>query len=285
MRDFRYALIRYIPDPLRMEPINIGILLQGQGRIDFRLNTQASRKGAIDTATFKRWRNFLEEEVGGPPVPLFQPDKSKPQFFTYLQSLCEKTVSLSNPFVVSRDSEDFDELLNSLYQRMVAPPEAEAAESNDRPTGVFREIAEERKFLQRGMKRHAHVMVGDKALWMAYRQVMNGELIAFDKIEVATRIGATANEIERIPTVAHRLPQFINKRVNGKPTRYVLLADELERPFSPQSPEDFQAMKADLAKAIELVSSKGGQVISSKHEAQRFCDELDQKLPASSSLA
>src|SRR5436190_24087936 len=85
MFDFRYALIRYIPDPFRMEPINIGVLLQGRGRIDFRLNTQASKKGVVDTATFKRWRSFLDEEVGGKPVPLFQPDKSTPQFFAYLQ--------------------------------------------------------------------------------------------------------------------------------------------------------------------------------------------------------
>lgn len=285
MFDFRYALIRYVPDPLRMEPINIGVLLQGRGRIDFRLNTQASKKGVIDTATFKRWRNFLDEEVSGKPVPLFQPDKSTPQFFTYLQEMCEKTVVLSNPLIASRDNDGFDDLLDSLYQRLVAPPEAEGVETTDRPTGIFREIADERRFLQRGMKRHAHVMIGDRPLWMAYRQVINGEVIAFDKIEVATRIGQTANEIERIPTVAQQLPEFIDKRVSGKPCRYVLLADELQRPFSPQSPQDFQAMKADLANAIGMIVSKGGKVITTKQDAQNFCDELDQKLPPSASLA
>ena len=51
MQDFRYLLVRYVPDRERMEPINVGII-QGAGRIDFRLNPHAARRKEIETVTF-----------------------------------------------------------------------------------------------------------------------------------------------------------------------------------------------------------------------------------------
>src|SRR5260370_3293671 len=101
MFDYRYALIRYVPDAIRMEPINIGIILQGIDRIDFRLNTQASKKGIIDTNTFKRWRGFLEEEILGEAIPLFQPEKSSLQFFSHFQELCDKKVILRRALTIT----------------------------------------------------------------------------------------------------------------------------------------------------------------------------------------
>lgn len=144
MYEYRYALVRYVPDAMRMEPINIGIILQGKGCIDFRLNTQASKKGIIDTTTFKRWRIFLEEEIRGEAVPLFQPAKTSAQFFTHLQELCDKTVLLSRPLAVARDSDNFEQLLESLYQRLVAAPEHESAESQLLATGeLFHRVGKE----------------------------------------------------------------------------------------------------------------------------------------------
>ena len=113
MFEYHYALIRYVPDAIRMEPINIGVILQGAGRIDFRLNTQA---------TFQRWREFFDEEIKCEAVPLFQPEKTSLQFFAHLQELCDKTVRVSRPLTVACDIENFDQLLESLYSRLVALP-------------------------------------------------------------------------------------------------------------------------------------------------------------------
>ena len=44
MNDLRYALIRFIPDAARMEPINFGVVLQGAGKIDFKLHPNFARR-------------------------------------------------------------------------------------------------------------------------------------------------------------------------------------------------------------------------------------------------
>jgi hypothetical protein len=279
MFEYHYSLIRFVPDAHRMEPINIGIILQGKDRIAFKLYTHASRKKEIDTATFQKWRKFFQEEIEGDAVPLFQPPKTSPGFLTHLQELCEKTVLLSRPLNVARDSDNFEQLLESLYQRLVAPPEHEAPEAANRPTGIFRQIAEERKFVQRGMKKHEHVTVGTERLWMAYRQVQNGVLIAMDKVEVASRIGATSYEIERLPHIAQQLPSFVHAALAGKSTRYCLMVDELTKPFTDQSRDEFEAMSEDLERAIAKIVEAGGQLVRDRESANKLADELDQKLP------
>jgi hypothetical protein len=280
MNEFRYVLVRYVPDRERMEPVNVGLILQGLGRIDFRFSPHAAKRKDIDTEAFRRWKEFFRSEVQGAAAPLFQPERASPQFLRYLEELCEGPVLLSSSLCLGTEpSDSFDDVLDSLYQRLVAPPEIVSPSAATRPTGRFRQIAEERRFLHRGMRRHAHVIVGARRLWMAYRQVDNGEAIALDKVEVANQIGPTSYEIERLPRIGEMLPQFIGTTVHGKPTRYFLLADELTQPFTDQSQDEFQAMREDLENAVELIAKKGGRIIRSVNEAEGIADELDDKLP------
>ena len=129
------------------------------------------------------------------------------------------------------------------------------------------------------MRRHVHVFVDNQRLWMAYRQVVNGEAIALDKVEVASQIGQTSNEIERLPRIGAMLPHFVDKKIDGKSTRYFLLADEMSQPFTDQSPVEFQAMRDDLENAVALIQKNGGRIIRSAKDAEEFACELDQKLP------
>ncbi len=122
MNEFYYALIRFIPDAERMEPFNVGVLLQGRGLLDFKLSVHAAKRKDVDTPTFQKWRAFLEDEVRGEPVPFFQPPKESISFFRHLASLCDGTITISNPFFLSeRTEESFEDILQSLYDRLVAP--------------------------------------------------------------------------------------------------------------------------------------------------------------------
>jgi len=94
---YHYSLIRYVPDPDRMEPVNVGLVLQGDGGLDFRLNPHASKRKEIDTEQFRRWKDFFEAEIRGPHLPLFQPERESARFFRYLSDLCGGPVFLSNP--------------------------------------------------------------------------------------------------------------------------------------------------------------------------------------------
>lgn len=280
MRDYRYQLVRYVADRERMEPINVGIILQGEGRIDLKLSPNAARRKDVDTAAFQQWRRFLSEEIQGDPTPMFQPERTSTAFLRYLEGICEGPIFLSPPLGASVPVESgFNQVIESLYRRLVAPRDADAtASDDDRPSGRFRRIAEERKFLDRGMKRQAHLHVGGKRLWMAYRQVRNGELIAFDKVEVDRQLSQTANEIERLPEIARQLPLLL-ERGDSLRVHYALLADELVRPFRDQTEEEFLAMREDLRRYTEAIVKAGGTILESRADVDNLADEIDRKLP------
>ncbi len=279
MQTYFYSLIRYVPVMERMEPINVGVILQGEGLVDVRLSPHAAKRKEIDTLVFGKWRQFFLEEIRGDPSPLFQPEKSTPQFLTYLGQLCEGPVILSRPLTLQIAApRSFSDVLGDLYNRLVAPPETTSPTAARRPTGRFRQITEDRQFLRRGMQRHAHVTIDDRRLWMAYRQVANGQQIAIDKIEVNVEIGKTANEIERMPYVLKNLPSFLQAG-NVRPTRYVLLADKMEHAFTDQRTDDFEAMREELESTVEKVKRAGGEVVRTVPEAERLTAELDQVLP------
>ncbi len=278
MQTYLYSLIRYVPVMERMEPINVGVILQGEGLVDVRLSPHAAKRKEIDTHVFRQWRQFFLEEILGEQTPRFQPEKTSQQFLTYLGQLCEGPVILSRPLILQvAPTRSFNDVLDDLYTRLVAPPETTSPAEARRPTGRFRQITEARQFLKRGMKRHAHVVVDAKPLWMAYRQVCNGRMIAIDKIEVDTRIGATANEIERIPRVLEELPTFISQPHQGQ---YYLLADELQKPFTDQTEGEFARMRDELEAAVTKVKQAGGQVLRSIPETEKLGVDIDHTLPA-----
>ena len=280
MRDYRYALVRYVPDLARMEPINVGVLLQGQGRVALKLSPHAAKRSDVDTAVFRRWRDFLSTEVDGEDVPLFRPGKHSSSFFHYLGQLCEGPILLSEPLVLRTAQErDFDEILQELMRDLVLPLDERADESGTRPTGRFRALQETYQFLRRGMKRYSPVPVDASHRWSAYRQVLNGHFIAVDKVEVRRELGRTADEIDKLGRVCEGLGTFLGRCIQDKPTRYVLIADSLEVPFSGQSQDDFQLMQADLQKARDQVRAFGGEVIGTPEDAATFAEDLNRRLP------
>jgi Protein of unknown function (DUF3037) len=278
MQTYLYSLIRYVPVMERMEPINVGVILQGEGLLDVRLSPHAAKRKEIDTQVFRKWREFFIEEIRNDPTPLFQPEKTSPQFLAYLAQLCEGPVMVSRALTVEiAPPRHFKDVIDELYNRLVAPPEATSPVEARRPTGRFRQLTEDRQFLKRGMQRHTHVVVADRPLWTAYRQVCNGHPIAIDKIEIDTRIGATANEIERVPRILEGLPTFLRP---GQAGEYYLLADELQKPFSDQSEVEFKRMRDELEEAVAKVEKAGGQVLRNIHKTEALANQIDRVLPA-----
>lgn len=277
MIDYRYVLVRFVPDPERMEPTNVGVILQGNGHVDVLFSPHAAKRKEIDTDIYNKWKAFFQTEIRGDAAPLFQPDRASPKFLQHLEALCGETVVLSRPLLLSAaDSQRFSDVLKSLYRRLVAPCEAEPAGDATRPTGRFRQLAEEFRFVNRGMKRHEHIRVNGDRLWMAYRQVVKGETIALDKVEVGNQIGATSYEIERLPLIADKLPSFV-----GEKRTHFLLVDQLEQPFTDQPVDEFEAMRDDLERCVERIEHAGGTVIRELNGVDTFADRLDACLPPS----
>ncbi|TWT44149.1 hypothetical protein RAS1_05570 [Phycisphaerae bacterium RAS1] len=282
MNEYRYLLIRYVPDADRMEPLNVGVILQDQetGRLEFKLNPHAAKQKIVDTPTWHSWKAFFQEEIKGSAYPLFQPDRRSSEFLRYLEGLCNGPILLTRPLSISTGESDFGTVLESLFSRLVAPRPSEEPAAT-RPTGRFRQLAVARRFVQRGLRKHTHVVINENRLWIAYRQVLDGELLAIDKVEVANQIGHTANEIERLPKVIQRLPEFLRAKVDGKATRYVLLADQFASAFSDQTPSEFDLMREDLESAIKEFNTYDIEVIRTTTAAENLASEIDKKLEPS----
>ena len=280
MLDYRYCLIRYVPVWERMEPINVGIILQGAHGVEFRFSPHAAKRSDVDTQAFRQWKEFLTTELGIDDQPLFQPPKNAPEFLHHVQSLCQGPIVLSQPLALSvLENRRPEEILDSLLTRLVLPLDQATATEDCRPTGRFRRRADEHDFLKRGMKKYAHVAVDDTQHWTAYRQVLNGQFIAVDKVEVGREQGRTADEIEKAIRITQLLQSFLSTKIDGKATRYVLLADELKEPFAEQNIDEFKAMKDDLDSVTSTVAKAGGQVLRTADQADQFTEELNEKLP------
>jgi hypothetical protein len=279
MQQFRYALIRFVKDRERMEPVNVGVILQGEGRVDFKLQPHFARHKDVDTAVWGAWRRFFEQEVRGEAVPLFQPDRVTEPFLWHLHSLATSNVVLSEPLLASApDDRSFEAMLNVLYERLAAAPDEQPRATATRPTARFKEITEQRHFLRRGMKKPAFVHSGSERLWHAFRQVENGVHIAIDKVEVGRELHLTATEIQMLQLVTERLPRFLNPDIAQRSTRYILLADKLEKPFTDQSEEDFRGMKRLLDEYQERIAGAGGRVVRSADEVGGIATEMEKSL-------
>jgi hypothetical protein len=281
MNVFNYALIRFIPDSERMEPINIGLLLQGQGEVDFKLSPHAAKRKEIDTQVFQQWRRFFEQEVRGPAVPLFQPPKGSSDFIRHLSNVCEGAVRITKPLVhMATTQASFQGVLEEMYERLVAPPEL-VRRQPERPTSFFRQIEEEKDFRRRGMKKHPYIPSVGGQYWNAFRQVLNGQEIVIDKIEVGNSVGLTADEIQKIASGSeHFVKTFLGSRGDaGRLRRYCLIADKLTGRFSDQTDDDFDIMQEQLETAKDVVKRSGGEVLSTTDDITGFAEELDRKLP------
>ena len=282
MNDFLYSLIRFVPDLERMEPFNVGVILQGQGRIDFKLSPHAAKRKDVDTIIFQRWRAFFEDEIHGEDVAFLQPPKSSREFLQYLSGLCDQTVTISKSlFLSERIEEPFEKVLQALYDRLVAPPDQQRREHASRPTSTFKELEETKQFRKRGMKKHPYIPLPGTKYWNAYRQVVNGENIVVDKVEVGNYVGLTADEIQKLSTgVEQFLDRFLNESNPTPPRRYVLIADPIQEKFTDQSEQDYKVMQDELREVVQKVERQGGKVLRDPEKVSSFAEEMDRKLPA-----
>ncbi len=281
MSIFHYALIRFVPDAERMEPINIGVVLQGGGKIAFKLSPHVAKRKDIDTQIYQKWRKFFELEIDGPAVPLFQPPKDSPDFIRHLGSLCESTITITRPLIQDiREQISFEEALESIYDRLVAPPEQKKKQP-ERPTSHFRQIEDEKDFRRRGMKKHPYIAVPGNKHWNAFRQVLNGQDIVIDKIEVGNFVGLTADEIQKLSSGAENfLASFLKSKSDaGRPTRYCLIADQLVTKFTEQADEDFAIMQEELENVKAFVKRLGGEVLDQPSDILGFTEDIDRRLP------
>lgn len=209
-RPYLYQIIRYVPDLRRMEPQNIGVVVQGESGVTCRLYTRfrpLGDKPDFDYANFRKWREFFEIEITGPQIDMFQPPRESPDFLEYLQSRCKGNYILTRPLQVAMQADNIDEVRDYLYETLVRSPEEES-EPAEQPVRSFTEQLRVKK-LEPLLHRDEYVDLpdGGRALfhWHYDRNHGSNERVLIDKVQWLGQIRLTQLELEHVLIAARRV--------------------------------------------------------------------------------
>ena len=276
MHDYTYALLRYVPDPERMEPLNFGVVVQGpEGDPKLKLNNRFGQSGKVDRKVYKQWRDFLTEEVEGDQKSIFRPSRSSPDFWMYLRSLTGDTVIMTPPLRMSTSNErTVEDVLEQLYSRLVSQKDIDKKQSRGRPghpAFEFRRIRKEKDFDGKGLKKHhALKSAGNDYLWAPHRVAENGKILAIDKIEVDTSPERTYVEIDKARSAATNIASIKDKNV-----RWIVLIDPLEDDAFKMTASDREDMNRAFDATKKCVGRAKGEIISTTEEVGQLASELE----------
>ncbi len=277
-RDFTYALLRYVPDPERMEPLNFGVVVQGTQGMRLKLNTYFGQLGMVDAKVYRKWREFLEEEVEGEQKSIFRPSRDSADFWKYLRSLTGDTVIMTSPLkMATSDEVELEQVVVRLYDRLVNRKSSDKDTSRGRPgnpTFEFRRIRDDRKLDKRGLLRgHGVRSSGGEILWTPYRAFENGHRVAINKVEVNRDPELTNAEIGTAKYVAS-----IGEQIRKLGVRWVIMFDPLDEPLPGQDAEAFRDMKDALESSRSHALAAKANVLSSAAEVQDFVVDIEGSL-------
>lgn len=205
---FRYQILRYIADLKRMEPENIGVIIQNSREASCRFRTQMGKRPDFDSDNYRRWREFFETEINEPPVPVFQPPRGDIKFLEYLQQRCIGNYSLTRPLELAMPSADLIEARNHLFKTLVLKPEEEIGDARQ-PVRRLRNELRERKILNNP---HFH----ERQLFNAngitelveYYYVRNHGAnlpVIIQPVQILPDISRTINAMERAEAIVNNL--------------------------------------------------------------------------------
>lgn len=276
---FHYQILRYIPDLERMEPRNFGIVLQGSGQTKCRINTRFAQKGYVDTEAFRKWRQFIEQEITceeTEQLQMFCPPKGTPEFLEHLQSLIQGNFNITRPMGVEYRREiDIDAALNELFDSLVVEREEQDAVAPTRPTGRFRAASEDRAFLKRGMRENAHVnMDSGTEPWIAYRIYENGSLNIIEKVEFNRDLRRTAQELNSLLRFVPNIPDgFLSK---GNMIHLIL---DPHKQFLIQTDDESERYRKDREELGNRATGKNLIVYETPDRVQELIEQVNGVLP------
>lgn len=277
-RPYLYQIIRYVPDLRRMEPKNIGVLVQDQYQLTCRLWTHfrpGDDKPDFDFANFRKWREFFDTEVNGPQIKLFQPPRQSPEFLEYLQSRCTGNYLLTRPLHITMRTDDIEEVTEYLYRRLVRSPEEER-EPAEQPVRSFREQLQEKRLDRHPLfRRDEYVSLpnGEAELfhWQYEKNHGSNERVLIDKVQWLGRLRLTQLELEHVLRAVQKV------HTASFPAYLIVVMDEVERP-SPQAKDATKRLYDNYMKGKETLSLESDEVISTVSETENLVGRIESDL-------
>jgi hypothetical protein len=291
---FLYQLIRFIPDLARMEPRNLGVIVQGGGKIDVKLNRQATKWiGARDHAeTVKKWFDYFEGEIKGSisaqtdiliPIPIstLMPDRGSERFLDYLTKQATGQIRVSRPFVIEyRTEKPLNAVIEELYGKLVCA-DTESEVTVEEKTAVHKSIARKfnqlsgmRHFRDRGLLEDRHVQLSKGVNWFCYRHFNNGGRNVIEKVECNDDPGRTGLEASKLLFLLREK----HPKSFWKDFKLAILLDQF-RPFPKMPDEENDAFSKDREEIRRLASDRGIEIIENDESVSAFANYIDEHLP------
>jgi hypothetical protein len=274
---YLYQIIRYVPDLRRMEPQNIGVVVQGELGVTCRLWTHFrpfGEKGDFDYANFRKWREFFEAEVNGRQIKMFQPPRNSPKFLEYLQSRCKGNYILTRPLQIEMQA-DLDAVRDFLYETLVRSPEEES-EPAEQPVRRFREQLQSRK-LERNpfFRRDEYVILpsGESELfhWQYERNHGSNVRVLIEPVQWLDKIRITQLELEHVLSAAKKL------RDEKFPAHLIVVMDEVAHP-SKLAKDSTVRLYENYLEGKETLRQLSDEVISRASESEELVARIEKEL-------
>jgi hypothetical protein len=229
--NYRYMIFRHVPDLARMEPANIGVVVQGDDGAAVRLRPQYRprhpyEKTPFYPANFAAWKQWLRGEVGSKAGAGFIPERTSAEFLAYLRSRCTENYQFSEPLLLETPIEGVKAVAAYLYEAVVGNPRVEdEADAIPSPASLFRlEVDHLPKPVKSQVMFDVPLRLAGQWCTFPYHY-RNGALVTIDKVELAPDPRALYNALD---SVCFRLDALDRER-EVAPSRAVVLVDPVER--------------------------------------------------------
>lgn len=277
-RPFLYQIIRYVPDLRRMEPKNIGVIVQGGSEVRLRLWTHfrpGDDKPDFDYANFRKWREFFEEEVNGPQIALFQPPHHSPEFLEYLRSRCQGNYILTVPLHITMRTESINEVTQHLYETIVRSPEDEP-EPAEQPVRRFRERLEAKRLHKNPfLRRDEYVTLpsGEAELfhWQYRKNHGSDELVLIEPVQWLGKIRLTQLELEHVLSAVKKV------REASLHARLIVVMDEVVPP-SERAKDSTKRLYENYIEGMRTLKQESDEVISRVEQTENLIVRIESDL-------
>jgi len=275
---YLYQIIRYVPDLRRMEPQNIGVIVQGKDETKCRLWTHfrpSGDKPNFDFSNFRKWRNFFETEINGPQIKLFQPPRQSPKFLEYLQSRCKGNYILTRPLHLTMRTSDIEEVTETLYQTLVKSPEEEP-EPSELPVRSFREQLQEKRLDRNPLFRrdeYLNLPNGQTELfhWQYVKNHGSNQKILIDKVQWLGRIRLTQLELEHVLIAVKKV------RENMSSARLIVIMDPLDPP-SRHAKDSTKRLYENYQNGKNVLANDCDEVVSTVVDTEKLVVRIESDL-------
>jgi hypothetical protein len=275
---YRYQIIRYVPDLERMEPQNIGVIVQGSFNVVSKIWTRfrpLGEKPDFDYANFRKWREFFDEEVNGPQISMFQPPRTDPLFLEYLQSRCKGNYILTHPLNIVMQTDEIEEVRDYLYRRLVKTPDSDS-EPAEQPVRRFREQLQARKLHKNPRLRsdeYLELPNGESELfkWQYQRNHGSDQRILIEPIQWLDRIRLTQIELDHVLRAAEKV------RKSGLNAQLIVVMDEVKTPSEDARPST-KHLYDNYVRGKEELKGLSDEVISSAQQSESLVARIEHDL-------